>query len=111
MNEALKVTFEDGQTEELTVRTLRVAEFPKAFAAAERENEPALLAIACDRPEERILQLSPDSYADVAQVFQERNASFFGYFARRLTSRGFREVAFRAAAAPSRGGSTSHNLR
>lgn len=92
MKETIDIVTEDGKTEAVTVRALRVSEYPKALAHKERNEEGRILEFACDRPPCWSDTLAPDSYEAAWSAFERVSPSFFKRAARRML-----DLALRAA--------------
>jgi hypothetical protein len=104
----------------LTIRSLKVREYPAAFAAFEREEEWRLMTycaveasppLAPDWP----LTLTPESYERAVAVMEQENPAFFGWCVRRTRNRALRDplavARVEMSLANGNGGSTSPSSR
>ncbi|HEV2331195.1 MAG TPA: hypothetical protein VGY56_20630 [Verrucomicrobiae bacterium] len=79
----VKVLFEDGHEETLSVRQFVVREYHTLLPLV--SDEIALCAHACDRPRAAIESLAPASYQAVFDAMKEANAEgFFTYATRQI---------------------------
>jgi hypothetical protein len=81
----MKLTLEDGKVVEVGFRKLKIAEFPRAFAAFKAGDEIRLIAMTMvpedpnsPMPGALVLQLSQASYNDAAIQMRTENKDFFG---------------------------------
>lgn len=80
VGEAHDITREDGTRETVTLRQLKVREYPAARLVV--GDEPRLLELMCDRPAGWAESLSPQSYEELTARVPEVNALFFACSAR-----------------------------
>lgn len=94
----IKLKLEAGGELAVRIRTLRVGDYPAAFGAWEKEDEPRLLALVGlpesgegDLPNGWVNTLAPDGYELAVGALYEANPGFFAYAVRRATHRRLRE--------------------
>lgn len=102
-SDPIEVQTEDGRTDSVTVRELRVSEYPKALGLYDVDNESGILTLACDRPPGWADTLTPASYSAIAAAFQEVDQHFFARAVRRQAGRAVREIVVEAAGIRSAG--------
>jgi hypothetical protein len=78
--EPIEVRTESGVVENVTLRQLRVREYP--LARRRLDNEPSLIDLACQKPDGWSETLTPESYDALATRLPEVNALFFASCAR-----------------------------
>lgn len=78
----LTVLLENETMQELHIRQLRVRDYDDAFPVY--DNEIRLLALACDKPEDFIKELTPESFDSAVAHLNEINKGFFGYAQRQM---------------------------
>jgi len=71
----MTVTLETGHTEQIVVSQIKVRDYDKAFNVI--DDNTKLIALACERPEKWVLNLSPESYGDLEEALYEVNSSGF----------------------------------
>jgi hypothetical protein len=81
----VEVILEDGTKQEWTIRQIKVREYQVAFRLI--DDEPGLMAIACDVKRPAVETLSPESYSTVYSTMQEVNQGGFFIFAGRQKER------------------------
>lgn len=104
----IKATFEGGASEDIKVSPLKVAQFPSAFEAFEKEDELRLVELSTGMHPGWAKTLTVDSYTEiVAAVYEVNGSGFFGYAGRRAVLRSTRHAASGQARGESAGLSTS----
>lgn len=89
----IKATFEGGASEQVKVSPLKVAQFPSAFEAFEKEDELRLVELSTGMHPGWAKTLTVDSYTEIVTAVYEVNGSgFFGYAGRRAMFRSTRNV-------------------
>lgn len=89
----INATFEGGTSEAVTVKPLKVAQFPAAFTAYEQEDELRLVELSTGMHTGWAKTLTVESYGEiVAAVYEVNGSGFFGYAGRRAMLRSTRTV-------------------
>jgi hypothetical protein len=78
----LNLTLDDGSEVTLSIRALRVKEFPAAFERWQAEDEPGLVALGVEGPVKPDA-LSQASYEVAFGEFMRCNSAFFAWCGRR----------------------------
>lgn len=117
----LALTTDSGPVLAVNIRTLKVREYPTAFAAYEADTEWRLVALCADEQTPPLapdwpLNLTPEAYETAVSAMQEANPAFFAWCARRWANRGVRDgvarmVANGLAGSPSPGATGSPRSR
>jgi hypothetical protein len=70
-----KVTavYEDGRTEELVMRQLKLRALYKYIDHLSLDDVPAIVALCCDRPAEWVDTLTVDSFTELSRIATEQN--------------------------------------
>lgn len=90
----IEVIHETGTAESVEVETIKLANYPAAYAAHSAGDEFRLVEIACGgRPRGWAVGLTPESYDQLIAATYNANPGFFAYSARQTMSRGVGNVA------------------
>ena len=67
------VVYEDGSSEEITVRQLKLRALYKYIDALAADEVPKIVALCCDRPPDWVDTLSVKSYSALSKIIVEQN--------------------------------------
>jgi len=81
----VSVTYEDGRTEQLTVRYFKLKDYQKAFELL--GNEIAFMAFACNKTLNEFQALTPESYEAAQVMVSKINQETFYKWAERQKAR------------------------
>lgn len=75
------VTYCDGRKEALTLRSMPVARYPKAFAAYKRNDMLEMVSLYANKPRGWVDSLEPESVTSLTAAMIEGCPDFFGFVA------------------------------
>lgn len=86
------VQLESGPTQEVVIREIRLRDYEEAHRALLEANEFRLVELSCDQKKDWALLLTPESYAELAELAATPNGVNARFFAWRARSAVLREI-------------------